>query len=302
MTSVALIICSVGRPDCLRDLLPWIARQTCAPDRVLFVVTKPEDLPPEDTLLEHLPDAEILYSPKGLPRQRNCGLEAVLDTTDIVVFIDDDYLPAGHALAGIVSAFESFPQANGITGLLLADGIHSQGLSVPEAAALLAEHEKATQQEQADFEVLEHNLVGLYGCNMAYRTRAIGTLRFDESLPLYGWQEDVDFAARLPGEKLRTNAFSGVHCGTKAGRETSGHMLGYSQVVNPIYLSRKGSLPWRFSARLVLRNVLANHVKMWRPEPWIDRAQRARGNWIAVRDILLGRATPMRILEMAKQG
>jgi hypothetical protein len=116
---------------------------------------------------------------------------------------------------------------------------------------------------------------------MVYRASAIGSCRFDERLRLYGWQEDVDFAASLSsrGRIVKTFAFSGVHQAVKYGR-TSGVRLGYSQVVNPLYL---------------VRNVLANHLKTFKPEPRIDRAGRMKGNWIAFRDLMLGRLMPERI-------
>ena len=48
---------------------------------------------------------------------------------------------------------------------------------------------------------------GTYGCNMAFRTAGIGSVRFDERLPLYGWQEDLDFcgALRGSGRIVKTN-------------------------------------------------------------------------------------------------
>lgn len=293
---VALVICSVGRPDTISDLLPWIARQTVAPSEVVFVVTRPEDLPDTSSVA----NARVIYSEKGLPKQRNRGLDAVQKTSDAVFFIDDDYLPAETAIEGVAAAFQTWPDVVGVTGELLADGIHFGGLEMETAAKLITAQEALIKGRSDPTSPIAtaRNLVGLYGCNMAYRCAAIGETRFDERLPLYGWQEDVDFAARISGEKLRTDAVVGVHCGTTRGRETSGHLLGYSQIANAFYLMRKGSLPKRFAIRLALRNVLANHAKLLRPEPWIDRKGRARGNWIALRDILLGRSAPERILEL----
>ena len=46
-----------------------------------------------------------------------------------------------------------------------------------------------------------------------------------------------------------------------------------------------------------LRNMAANHARALRPEPWIDRAGRMRGNWRGLGDILAGRADPERILQ-----
>jgi hypothetical protein len=132
---------------------------------------------------------------------------------------------------------------------------------------------------------------------MAFRTTAIGSVRFDERLPLYGWQEDVDFSARIDGELIKTDAFVGVHCGVKAGRERRGEGLGYSQIANPLYLVRKGSMSRSHAIRHCTRNFLANHIRALHPEPWVDRRGRLRGNWIALFDCLRGRLDPERILQ-----
>jgi hypothetical protein len=84
-----------------------------------------------------------------------------------------------------------------------------------------------------------------YGCNMAPRLVPLHrhSLRFDEDLPLYGWLDDVDLCRRLSayGRIVKNWNMIGVHLGTKRGR-TAGIRLGYSQIANPIYLRRKGTL------------------------------------------------------------
>ena len=63
-------------------------------------------------------------------------------------------------------------------------------------------------------------ILGAYGCNMAFRTAGIGSVQFDERLPLYGWQEDLDFcgALRGSGRIVKTDIVWGVHLGTKRGK------------------------------------------------------------------------------------
>lgn len=294
---VAVAICSVGRPDALAGLLPWIARQTHLPTEVLLVVTGARDLP-DPKALATCPGIRIAISPKGLARQRNRALDLLQGKNDAVVFLDDDYLPSRRMLEGVVHGFATFPRAAGLTGQLLADGIGQGGIDPAAARQLIGTFELGETPQKP--RAVRRGMVGLYGCNMALRCSAIGTARFDQALPLYGWQEDVDFAARLPGEKIRTDAFTGVHLGLRTGRESNGRRLGYSQVANTLYLWRKGTLPGRFSLRLVLRNLAANHLKLLRPEPWVDRRGRAMGNWIAIRDVLRGRAHPGRILDLAE--
>jgi len=122
-------------------------------------------------------------------------------------------------------------------------------------------------------------------------------LRFDENLPLHGWQEDMDFASRLSsrGRVIKTTAFAGVHRGVNKGR-SPGMALGFSQIVNPVYLVRKGAMRPKKAAVLMLRNFSANHLKALRPEPFIDRLGRVRGNWRGIFHVLCGRADPTAIL------
>lgn len=242
---------------------------------------------------------KILFGPKGLPRQRNRALDHVLPDTDIVAFFDDDYVPTHHALEGLARAFDAFPDAAGLTGRLLGDGILGPGIALEDAVKMVRDWEQCegAQAHEQPPKVLAE-LRGLYGCNMAYRADAVRDLRFDERLPLYAWQEDIDFAVRTPGKMLRTDAMVGVHCGVKSGREKRGDMLGYSQIANPFYLWRKGSMTGRFALKLSARNMLSNHARAFTPEPWIDRRGRLRGNWRAIADMIRGRLDPERILAL----
>ena len=79
-----------------------------------------------------------------------------------------------------------------------------------------------------------------YGCNMTIRLAPLRRhkFRFDERLPLYSWQEDVDLFRPMAtcGDIVQLGKARGVHLGTKRGRG-SGLKLGYSQVANPLYCS-----------------------------------------------------------------
>lgn len=296
-TKLAVVVCSVGRPDCVSEIVDHLKRQTRLADRIVVAVTRPEDVGATGQDAHGLgTDVEVIFCKKGLPRQRNAALDALGQGADIVVFFDDDFVPSRYALAGIEAAFARWPDVNGMTGALLADGINGAGYDASEATAMAAHYDEAGPPLEPN--ILKSGLAGLYGCNMAYRLSAVGKTRFDPALPLYGWQEDIDFAAQIPGGRIKTDAFCGVHRGAKSGRETAGRRLGYSQLANTWYLVRKGTMQPRFALRLSLRNLLANHLKIFRPEPWIDRRARAAGNWLALWDILRGKAHPERILDL----
>jgi len=271
-----------------------VQRQTVQPSALVYAVVKETDLPDWEKTPDHV---TVIFCAPGLPIQRNVALEAVIERCDIVAFFDDDYVPSSYCIEGIDTFFRMHPDVVAANGLLLADGIHSPGISYEEAKELVVRHDNLPR---TDARVL-HELNGLYGCNMVFRAKAIGEERFDEQLPLYAWQEDIDFAARVGkhGRLVKTNAFHGVHQGVKGAR-LPGTRLGYSQVVNPIYLARKGTLTVGDAMRLILKNILKNHAKSLFPEPWIDRIGRCKGNWLAIFDVLLGRDHPKNILTLPR--
>src|SRR3546814_13479492 len=123
-------------------------------------------------------------------------------------------------------------------------------------------------------------------------------LLFDENLPFYGWLEDVDFSRRLAsqGRIVRWNLCRGVHMGVKRGR-SPGKRLGYSQIANPVYMWRKGTLTASRACAQMGRNLAANFVKIIMPEPWVDRGGRTRGHLLAPTDLLRGRTPPGRSSE-----
>lgn len=294
---IVVIIASARRPVELGRWVDHIARQSLKPQEMIWSVTSNDDLPPAYRSEQSPPGLTIVHSPVGLTSQRNRALAAMITDPLVIAFFDDDYVPTATCLADVIRSFAVIPDVIGLTGKLLADGINSAGIDYEHAVALVEAHERQQPSDSRPPGLEPWD--GLYGCNMAFRADAIEGERFDENLPLYAWQEDVDFAVRVAcGRKMgRTDGFAGVHQGIKSGRGV-GKRLGYSQIVNPIYLYRKGSMKWRKALLIAAKNMIANHVRSMRPEPWVDRRGRAAGNWLGLRDVLAGRVDPMRILEL----
>ncbi|WP_206929756.1 glycosyltransferase family 2 protein [Roseococcus thiosulfatophilus] len=289
---IAIGIATRGRPAILGEVLAELDRQTRAPDRVLVCHVTPEDVA---DLPARFPGVEFLaQNPGGLPRQRNRILDAVPDC-DLLLYLDDDFLPAPGWLAVLEGVMAAHPDCAVATGTVIADGAKGPGLTVAEGRALLA-----ADTPPADTLAVQPHFNG-YGCNMAVRLAPMREhgLRFDERLPLYAWYEDIDLTRRLlpHGNILRLAGARGVHLGAKSGR-VPGVRLGYSQVVNPIYLARKGSFPWNHALPSAARHCLINLLRSARPEPEVDRWGRFRGNMIGLWDLLRGRAAPERILDL----
>jgi glycosyltransferase involved in cell wall biosynthesis len=291
--TITVGIATAGRREILDHTLDLISRQTRAPDALIICPATREDLREESLL--HLPfSTAVRVGKRGLTAQRNQILAAAT-TSDVIVFFDDDFFPQLNYLEELERLFLGNADVVAITGRPMLDGANGPGLDAAAALEMIARDGSAPGDRTVE------PTYGTYGCNMAFRMRPIRErgLLFDENLPLYGWQEDIDFSRQLSeeGRIIDAKALRGVHLGAKGGR-TSGVRVGYSQIANPVYLVRKGTMSQAFAAPLIWRNILANLGKSLWPEPWIDRRGRLKGNCLALRDLLTGRIAPQRILEL----
>lgn len=299
-----VIIATKGRAVETYNLIDFLARQTLLPKRLIFVGTEASDVENLDQHPEFEKlNGEVLISDKpGLPIQRNVGLDALMahvsrDEPWFVAFFDDDYRPAEGWMEAVRKIFVADDNIVGVTGQVIADGIHGPGITEEDALAYLAGDLPpgkcwAQGDEPRDTD-------SAYGCNMAFRDNVSTDLRFDEALPLYAWQEDRDYTGQAfaYGRVIYHPAPLGVHLGVKGGRN-SGKKMGYSQIANPIYMRKKGTMTRMVCLRFLFRALAANVVKSFRPNMVFDYKGRFVGNMIALRDMLTGRLKPLRILEL----
>jgi GT2 family glycosyltransferase len=288
---LVVVVPTVGRKETVTRTLRHLERQTRPPNEV--VVSAPDHSHVEPFSATRYP-VSYVFGKKGLCAQRNQALEKVLGRFDIVTFFDDDFLAATTYLERLADAFNAHPDWAVVHGNVVVDGVRGPGLSFEEGLRAL---ECAEAEPAGTPVVTDHG--GAYGCNMSMRTKQIGALRFDERLVLYGWQEDIDFTSQLGrfGRIVSLSTLIGVHLGVKGGR-LSGLRQGYSQIVNPVYLLRKGTMTSRFALDLIARNVAANIAKSLWPEPHIDRRGRLRGNLLAAYHLMKGRVEPEFVLKL----
>jgi len=284
---VAVVIATKGRPAATAWAVRLLARQTVRPDQVILSGSCDADIGPYDA--DEL-RVDVLIGSAGSSVQRNRALDALAPEIDLVVFFDDDFAPERHWVEQCAQVFAAEPELVGLSGRTLRDGATGRPIAWDEALAVVdAAQAAALQRARLD------PCTSLYGCNMACRVRAIGALRFDERLVLYGWLEDKDFSRRLgrQGRLARCNHLLGVHLGMQGGR-VSGRRFGYSQVVNAIYLHRKGVLSRREAFSNVVRALGMNCVKSVRPEAHLDRRGRLIGNVIGIAEMCAGSVKPER--------
>ncbi len=294
---IAVGIPSTGRANILAEMVPLIDQQSRLPDQIIISTLKPSDLP--ENLGEGLSTPlQLMQSTSGLAKQRNDIIKVSADF-DLLLFLDDDFLMAPDYVAEVEKLFLEHDDIVISTGNVLVDGIGTPGIQVKEGAVLL----KALLADPASHPDGLKEVYNGYGCNMTVRLDMIrrNNIWFDENLPLYCWLEDVDLSrlAAKHGRIVKSNKQRGIHLGVKSGR-TSGIKLGYSQIANPYYLARKGTMVFSKALAMASRNLIANIVGSISPEAWIDRKGRLKGNGLALFDLLRGRISPSGVLDVEK--
>ena len=290
-TTLVVGIATCGRPIILAETIAYLAKQKRQPDRIIVAYADPADAGHAPARFPHV---TFIQAELGLTRQRNAILDLARDS-DILLFIDDDFYLDPHYLEITERVFVENPNVVASTGNVLADDVKGPGLTVAQAKSIVAGNTAAQSVQrltQAFF---------AYGCNMCLRLAPIREhqLRFDETLPLYGWYEDWDFSGQLVafGSIVHISNACGVHLSAKVGRIT-GVRMGYAQVANPIYLARKGTFPWSHVLKFIVGPCLKNLVRSLAPEAHVDRFGRFYGNVTAFRDLLAGRLDPTQIINL----
>jgi len=286
---VAVILATKGRPQAVAEVLALLEKQSCAPAVIVISATEPSDIGVTPATKLNL---EYLFGPAGLTAQRNRGLERVRTRADVAIFFDDDFAPAGNWIEQCVQLFSSAANIAGVNGTVIRDGARRQPISWQQAREILALPRPTDPRALSELE-------DLYGCNMAFRMSAINDLQFDERLVLYGWLEDKEFSrkAAKKGRLVECSLLAGVHLGLQTGR-VSGKRYGYSQIVNAWYLYKKDALSLREASANILKALVVNAAKTFRPENHIDRRGRLHGNLLGVMHLLSGACRPEKVAEL----
>jgi GT2 family glycosyltransferase len=291
----AIIIATKDRPEILAETLQSVRQQTWPAAHVYVSVSSLKDAP----LRHSAEEITILIGSPGGSTQRNTAIRQVPPDVGYIAFFDDDMEIHPSYLENAVSFLENNPDVVAVSGILLADGNISR-----EAARALLQQDRTWAAQASLRDRGRHHV--LYACNAVVKSEPLRETLFDENLPLYSYGEDYDLSLRLKkfGRVGRLSNAVGVHLQTLAAR-VSGKRYGYAMIANNWYFLRKGvchvAAPWsyvRFVLIIVLkrlyinlRNALSGQVQR---DPW----GQLQGNLLALVDILCGRSSPSRILEL----
>jgi glycosyltransferase involved in cell wall biosynthesis len=286
---VAVVLATKGRPQAATQLMRLLEKQTVAPSMIVISATSVSDVEVPLATGLHI---EYIFGPAGAAAQRNRGLERVRGRAEVAVFFDDDFAPAANWIEQCARLFSSEAKIAGANGILIRDGVKTRPVSWQEARDLIEAPHPAGPRTLSD-------IADLYGCNMAFRVSAIHDFEFDERLALYSWLEDKEFSRKAAknGRLVECNSLIGVHLGLQAGR-VSGKRFGYSQIVNAWYLYKKGTLSLREASAHILKPLIGNIAKSFRPENHIDRRGRLHGNLVGLAHLLSGDCRPEKVSEL----
>lgn len=287
---ISALICTLGRPDVLHDTVQGILEQTEPVHEILIGTPGLGNVLPA-TL--QLPRVRLLLTALGSTRQRNACLDQLAPDAELVAFFDDDVELAPDFLACMSALFRERPELIASSGTLLHDGGIDVFCSRVNARAKCRE---AASSWTPCRPVRTKPLRSAYGCQMVFRADRARAVRFDEELPLYAWLEDADFSHAATKDRMApvTNCDAlAVHLGARGGR-VAGQRLGFSQIVNPVYLWRKARVfpLHHFVIQFWLRCLVGNCLGLFTGEPQEDRPGRLLGNIKGLLHILRGNCRP----------
>jgi glycosyltransferase involved in cell wall biosynthesis len=200
------LICTLNRPDVLRETMRTLLQQSVLPEEVVIVDASDESS--EGLLRQMLEPAgirlEYVRTAPGRTRQLNTGVSA--SRGDPVFICDDDVRLDSEFHAAMLRTFEAAgPEVGGVQGTMIDDTFRSLPARAFRALFMLSRH---TQNHEG--RVLpsgyyttpvkpsgarEAKALRLGG--VGFRRRVFEEFSFDEGLEGYALKEDIDFSYRV---------------------------------------------------------------------------------------------------------
>jgi glycosyltransferase involved in cell wall biosynthesis len=162
-----VVVCTRDRPDRLARCLEAISGLDPGPDRVLIVDNASRE--PCRALVERHGFAYVQEPIAGLDNARNRGLAEC--ATELIVYTDDDCLPAPTWLSGLERAF-SDPLVGAVTGIGTPYRLDSEAQLAFEAGSGFVHGYRRRRAESTRLEPVRIAQIGA-GCNMAYRASVL---------------------------------------------------------------------------------------------------------------------------------
>ena len=127
---LGLVIASHGRPHILKEVLWSFASQLRIPDYTVLSAVVSEDIP---DLCPSNANVQLIFGAAGSSGQRNRGIAELIDKTDVIIFIDDDFIVGDDYFLNLEAIFAQDSSIVGVNGMVIADGASLQVLRSTKA-------------------------------------------------------------------------------------------------------------------------------------------------------------------------
>src|ERR1700732_3773383 len=109
---LALVIATHRRPDVLQKVLMNLMSRQRIPDDIVISAVDSADIPEID---HNASNVRSVFGSAGLTCQRNRGMSCVIDTADLIAFIDDDFIVGDDYFLNMESIFARDNSIVGVT-------------------------------------------------------------------------------------------------------------------------------------------------------------------------------------------
>ncbi|KDN56039.1 glycosyltransferase family 2 protein [Flavobacterium seoulense] len=117
----SLIVCTYMRPESLLQLLQSVQKQSLYPDEILIIdgsTNKETEKVLNQNQFQSLKYFLVDSNHRGLTRQRNFGISKVVESSEVVCFLDDDTVLESDYFKNLLSTYKIFPDALGVGGYI----------------------------------------------------------------------------------------------------------------------------------------------------------------------------------------
>lgn len=303
---LAVVIPTRDRPDSLRRTLKSLAEQSRRPD-VIAIASSGAMARQYVEVIGAFPEIRIDHrhvEPGSASGQRNIGLNAVKEESDLIAFIDDDVVLDPTSIETMLRFFETAPADVGGAGFNL------RNMTAPETTRKWALGPVKTlyglfvRESSEKGKVLRSGFpTPIYPASetmrvdwletlaVVFRKKVLDEFQWIESYGGYDYVGFVDFTYTV-GKRYKLYVVSDAWVTHYAGPIRNSYTLGKKQILSRIYFVRKHpelSLP-RCMGALVLHTAFNVAVGvMLRDRGYF---QRARGNLAGFAQVAIGRLNP----------
>jgi glycosyltransferase involved in cell wall biosynthesis len=265
---LALIIATKDRPKEIRRLFDNIQNQTAQPYQIIVVDSGGERV---DGIVREYPRLNLNYlhtTPPSAARQRNEGLKAAKDSSELIGFIDDDIIFQELALEKMASFWENAPIEIGGAGFNLINhpplfARAFKSLRLTERLGFYSSRRGAVLRSgfQTMIGTVDKNteVDWLPSTAVVWRKNIFERFKFDEWYEGYSYLEDLDFSYPIRKKyKLYIVADAKYHHLPAVGGRGSDFQFGIKEIKNRLHFVQKNpDLSWsKCYQTLILRTIL----------------------------------------------